>query len=97
MPPTMNTRQPVGVFNFQSRKLVLNAFSLAASQQGKKKQTKNPKVIKIRGSYIFGLLLSHLVRGYAFLTIFLVSPTGNTNDFTGLVSFSGHHCGRMVP
>lgn len=33
MPYTMGTRQPVGVFHFQSTKLVLNAFSLAANQQ----------------------------------------------------------------
>lgn len=44
-----------------------------------------------------GLLHSPLVRGYVFLTIFLPSPVGNTNDFTGSASFPGHHCGRTVP
>lgn len=43
------------------------------------------------------LLLSRLVHGYAFLTIFLASPVGSTNDFTGLASFPEDHCGRMVP
>jgi len=44
-----------------------------------------------------GLLLCRLVHGEEFLTIFLASPVGNTDDFTGLVSSLGHQGAGMVP